>query len=55
MVAKGLPNRVTKTGFRVLRTRSNTAQQVALNLEMVTFSIRHLYRAQRPWSKLSGT
>ena len=32
--ATGLPKRVMSTGRRVRRTRSSTARQVALNLEM---------------------
>lgn len=37
--ATGSPNRVTRTGLRVLRTRSSTPRQVALNFEIAIFSI----------------
>src|SRR6202030_2395045 len=37
--ATGTPNRVTRMGLRVLRTRSRTARHVALNLEMAISSI----------------
>jgi hypothetical protein len=37
--ATGFPNRVIRTGFFVLRTRSSTARHVALNLEMAIRSI----------------
>lgn len=37
--ATGSPNRVMRTGFRVRRTRSRTARQVALNFEIAIFSI----------------
>jgi len=37
--ATGLPNRVTRTGLRVFRTRSRTLRQVALNLEIAICSI----------------
>jgi hypothetical protein len=37
--ATGLPNLVTRIGRRVLRTRSRTARQVALNLEIAISSM----------------
>lgn len=37
--ATGTPKRVTNTGLRVLRTRSRTAKQVALKLEMAICSM----------------
>jgi len=37
--ATGSPKRVTRTGLRVLRTRSKTAKQVALNAEIEIVSI----------------
>jgi hypothetical protein len=47
--ATGSPNLVTRIGLRVLRTRSRTARQVALNLEIAISSMmqpRHLYHSQ---------
>jgi hypothetical protein len=37
--ATGLPNLVTRIGRRVLRTRSRTPRQVALNLEIAISSM----------------
>ena len=37
-LATGTPNRVTRTGLRVLRTRSRTDKHVALNCEMAICS-----------------
>jgi len=39
--ATGSPNLVTRIGLRVLRTRSRSARQVALNLEIAISSITH--------------
>ena len=53
--ATGFPKRVTRMGFRVRRTPSSTARQVALNLEMAISSMTPvlqniLYYGLRPWS-----
>jgi hypothetical protein len=51
--ATGSPNLVTRIGLRVLRTRSRTARQVALNLEIAISSMMqpgYLYHSQGPWS-----
>jgi hypothetical protein len=56
--ATGSPNLVTRIGLRVLRTRSRTARQVALNLEIAISSMmepRYLYHSQGPWSTMFGT
>ena len=43
--AMGFPKRVTRMGVRVLRTRSRTAQQVALNSEIgISFIATHYHR-----------
>jgi len=47
--ATGWPNRVTRSGFRVFLTRSNTSRQVALNFEIAISSI------QPPPTRLSRT
>lgn len=41
--AIGIPKRVTRTGFRVLRTRSITARQEALNLDIAISSTLQIY------------
>src|SRR5271157_5000731 len=38
--ATGLPKRVTRMGFLVLRTRSSSAKHLALNSEIATSSMR---------------
>ena len=44
--AMAMPNRVTRTGWPVLRTCFNTARQVALNLDMDSTKLSVI------WSKL---
>jgi hypothetical protein len=44
--AMGLPNRVTRIGRPVLRTRSSVARQVALNFEIGIESMRRAYYGQ---------
>src|SRR2546428_6006691 len=46
--ATGFPNRVTRTGLRVLRTFSSTARQVALNFEIGISFMRAIVR----WSMI---
>src|SRR5579859_3724064 len=53
--ATGLPKRVTRIGFLVLRTRSSMARHLALNTDMATSSmtsplIQRLYHSQSIWS-----
>src|SRR5688572_12917353 len=40
--AMGFPNRVTRIGVRVFRTRSSTSRHVALNLEMAISCMANL-------------
>ena len=44
--ATGSPRRVTKIGFLVLRTRSRTVKQVALNADISIVSIQRAYPGQ---------
>src|SRR5260370_28238669 len=44
--AMGLPRRVMRSGFLVLRTRSSKARHLALNSEMATSSIADPYGQQ---------
>jgi hypothetical protein len=46
--ATGSPKRVMRTGLPVLRTRSSTARQVALNFEIEIVSMRRIYYGQGP-------
>src|SRR5437899_10623660 len=50
--ATGLPKRVTRIGFRVLRTSSRMPRHLALNSEIAISFICSLYHGQRPWSNL---
>ena len=48
--AIGVPKRVTRTGWRVFATRSRTAGQVALNLDMRISCIGGAYHGRGPQS-----
>src|SRR5205807_2380767 len=52
--ATGSPNLVTRMGLRVLRTRSRSARQVALNLEMAISSITQVFTIVRDHSQTFG-
>src|ERR1700730_13434974 len=52
--ATGSPKRVTLTGFFVLRTRSMTEREVALNLEIAISSRIFLLHIIEPWSKTTA-